>query len=843
MAIYKCKMCGGTLNVVGEGKVFECDSCGTIQTVPCTDSETIQRLYNRANTLRLKGEFDKAEEIYEKIIELDETQAEAYWGEVLCKCGVEYVEDKKTFSRIPTCHRTSYESVLSDENYQSALRYSVGEQREIYEKEAKCIDEIQKEIINISKKETPYDVFICYKETDQYGKRTKDSVIANEIYHQLIKEGFKVFYAAITLEDKIGREYEPIIFAALNSAKVMLVIATAPENYESVWVKNEWSRFLKFMKKDPSKVLIPCYRDMDAYDLPEEFARLQAQDMSKMGFINDIVRGIKKIVGKEDSEQEARPEIKSNSKIVNRIKIMLEDGEFSEAVEHCDKALDIEPENGELYLLKFLAKREINGEKDISRLSNDIDEDTLFARTKKYVSDGRKKELEEYAHIAACNLVKDRYQAAKINKNEYLASEIKEFILKKDYLRDDSDCQKILIGCDDLIAEIRRLKKRLQAARSFISAASTHAISLTGKGKVQITRFKEDPHSSYTTGDGCTDITCREDAIAVLALYSSTVIMYDDLVERFGRFHTQVKGKDFIDVAAGNYHLIALQKDGHVKGDYATNEEVAEWKDIVSIAALRGYDSYVGVRSDGKVELLEGNYRSTEGSLTEVSNWYGVIKVLASYDQFIGLTKRGTLYTTASQNHYLDRITSWSDIVDFAVGGDICIGLRKDGTVVAAVKNEIIEEVELDWTNVVALYSGYCGCGAICADGSVKLTRTDMMINAREVASWKNMIAISITSDYVLGLTADGEIKIAGYSSHGATDIKSWDKKLFYNIDSVEVYRANRRKEKKAKEEAEKAERELKEQRRRDNVCEYCGGAFVGKIFKKCSVCKRSKSY
>ena len=43
---------------------------------------------------------------------------------------------------------------------------------------------------------------------------------------------------------------------------------------------------LKIMNKDRSKVLIPCYKDMDAYELPEEFAHLQAQDMSKIGFIS-----------------------------------------------------------------------------------------------------------------------------------------------------------------------------------------------------------------------------------------------------------------------------------------------------------------------------------------------------------------------------------------------------------------------------------------------------------------------------------------------------------------------------------------------------------------------------
>ena len=85
-----------------------------------------------------------------------------------------------------------------------------------------------------------------------------------------------MFYAAITLEGKLGNEYEPIIFAALHSAKVMLVVGTKIEHFTAVWVKNEWSRFLKIIQKDRSKLLIPCYRDIDAYELPEEFAHLQA---------------------------------------------------------------------------------------------------------------------------------------------------------------------------------------------------------------------------------------------------------------------------------------------------------------------------------------------------------------------------------------------------------------------------------------------------------------------------------------------------------------------------------------------------------------------------------------
>ena len=202
MAVFKCKMCGGQLDIENNVGVIECEYCGSKQTVSvCSDEET-QNLLNRANTLRLRAEFDKAETVYEQIINKKPNEAEAYWGVILCKYGVEYVVDPATNKRIPTCHRTSYESVIADEYYKLCLKHSDVVQKSIYEQEARQIDSIQKGILAISANEEPYDVFICYKETDADGKRTKDSVIANDIYYALTERGYKVFYAAITLEDK-----------------------------------------------------------------------------------------------------------------------------------------------------------------------------------------------------------------------------------------------------------------------------------------------------------------------------------------------------------------------------------------------------------------------------------------------------------------------------------------------------------------------------------------------------------------------------------------------------------------------------------------------------------------
>lgn len=317
MAIFKCKMCGGTLEINNNECVALCEYCGTKQTIPKSRDEVVSNLYNRANNLRLKCEFDKAEQVYEKILDVDNSDSEAHWGVVLCKYGIEYVEDPKTYSRIPTCHRTLYEPVLTDVDYLAAIENADAKQKELYISEARAIDELQKNILTIVNSEEPFDIFICYKETDEDGKRTVDSAIANDIYYQLTQEGFKVFYAPITLEDKLGYEYEPYIFAALNSVKVMLVLGTKPEYFDSVWVRNEWSRFIKLTKADRSKLIIPCYRNMDAYELPNEFAHLQAQDMGKIGFITDVIRGLKKVFDRDVQPQQIieRNKIKKPSKI------------------------------------------------------------------------------------------------------------------------------------------------------------------------------------------------------------------------------------------------------------------------------------------------------------------------------------------------------------------------------------------------------------------------------------------------------------------------------------------------------------------------------------------------
>ena len=84
MAVFKCKMCGGALEIEKGASVIECAFCGTTQTLPKLDDERRANLYDRANHFRRNNDYDKATAIYEQILNEDNTDAEAYWSILLC---------------------------------------------------------------------------------------------------------------------------------------------------------------------------------------------------------------------------------------------------------------------------------------------------------------------------------------------------------------------------------------------------------------------------------------------------------------------------------------------------------------------------------------------------------------------------------------------------------------------------------------------------------------------------------------------------------------------------------------------------------------------------------------
>ena len=325
------------------------------------------------------------------------------------------MEDPASFEYIPTCHRASFDNFLEDVDYLAAVEHSDGITRRQYQKDGAKIAEVQRGILATSQNEEPYDVFICYKETDDNGERTRDSAMAQDIYYQLTEQGRRVFFARITLEDKVGAEYEPYIFAALHSARVMVVVGTSAENLNAVWVKNEWSRFLNMMKHDRNK-LLPCYRDMDPYDLPDQLGVLQSYDMSKIGFIQDLTRGISKVLDADKQPESVKETVvvqqageSEIEPLLKRAFMFLEDGNWNSADEYCERVLDMDPECAEAYLGKLMASLQVKTRAGLKNTAEPFDDENSYEKAYRFAEEGLRKELKD------CNtFIRERNEQARL---------------------------------------------------------------------------------------------------------------------------------------------------------------------------------------------------------------------------------------------------------------------------------------------------------------------------------------------------------------------------------------------------------------------------------------------
>lgn len=393
MMILKCKMCGGNIEITGESHGV-CDSCGCEVTLPKLDDDRRAEMYNRGNHFRSRGEFDKAYSAYEHIIAEDGQDAEAHWCLALCRYGIEYVKDPRSGEYKPTCSRVSFEPFQEDRDYLEALNYSEGRTRELYQREVAKIAKIQERYLEISRKEQPYDVFICFKATEENGERTQGSIIAQDIYEQLTEKGLKVFFSRITLEDKLSEEYEPYIFAALHSARVMLVVATKPEHLTSRWVQNEWSRYLAMMDKDKNKSIIPVFSGMSPYDFPPEIPMVQGQDMGKVGAMQDLVRGVLKLTGKGTANNRQPELYATKENILKRIAQALEDEAYQECYNLAEQLLNADAENGWAYYYMILAANGIKNIWEVGYKGLSLEENRYFRRAYQYGTEELKQELE-----------------------------------------------------------------------------------------------------------------------------------------------------------------------------------------------------------------------------------------------------------------------------------------------------------------------------------------------------------------------------------------------------------------------------------------------------------------
>ena len=699
MAVIKCKMCGGDLNLVEGASVCECEYCGSMQTVPSADSEKMLTLFGRANRLRLACEFDKAAGVYESIVTEFPEEAEAYWGLVLCKYGIEYVDDPATGKKIPTCHRSSFSSIMEDSDFEQACENADSVARKQYREEAKSIDEIQKGILAISSQEEPYDIFICYKETAENGDRTVDSVMAQDVYDALTDKGYRVFFSRISLEDKLGAEYEPYIFAALNSAKIMLVFGTDYEYFNAVWVKNEWSRFLKLMAQDKSKHLIPCYKGVDAYDMPKEFQHLQGQDMGKVGATQDLLRGIEKLVPRAIKETRESTGHTASKALTKRGYIYLEDSDFENAIGFFDRALDENPEDGQAYLGKFLSTFHYIDVHSVDWEDERIDENRDIVRAVRYLPDAEKNTWIQNMEDG----IKKRKVAALqvILQNKEKEQQRIEEVARQKELADT-------------------LYRNRKTAANMLAIGLTYGVGISSDQRIHVYSSSAKTISATTMNNWheITMIAGGESHVLGLRMDGTVVAAGSNSFKE----NNVSSWKNVKKIFATDDTSFAITHSGEIlstgKNYLREQDGIRNIKDIVEIVA--GDTFVLGLTEDGCVQAN----RNTDSPGSRVDHWRDIIAIAARRDHSLGLKNDGTVVAAGRNTYGECNVESWRDIVSISVGADHSVGLRKDGTIVATGSNELgqCNVTGEKWKNIVAVKCGLYETVAVLANGNVITT-------------------------------------------------------------------------------------------------------------------------
>lgn len=481
----KCKMCGSNLDIGDSITVCKCEKCGTSQTVPDIEDDKELKLFERAGRLRFNCDFDKAAGIYNTITDSYTEEAEGYWGLILCKYGIEYV-DNASGKKVPVCHRISYDSVMDDEDFELVMENSDSESRAIFREEAKIIEENRKKYIQIAESEQPYDIYISYRAKDDNGDKTAVSEIAGHLYNKLTSAGYSVFLSEAALKGKKQSDCEPYIYSALNSANVMLALGTSYDDYNDVWVKNEWNRYLEIAEKNKNKCLIPCYKDVDEYDIPKEFAGLKVCQLGNDDTFNNIMAEIANVVKPESVNQPAPEPEKAEpaeeieleeieiiepvdiNKLLDEGFSAISDKNWKEANKLFFQVLDEEPDNSKAYWGQLLVQQECTNAREMA--------DNLYLQVIGNTSDNtyeleirdRRQEIkdkypvanlfseEEYANLFDVHF---NYQSGVENTKSAIAANNEHYILSDNELfkraKQNADAE-VAAGIEEFVANVNR---------------------------------------------------------------------------------------------------------------------------------------------------------------------------------------------------------------------------------------------------------------------------------------------------------------------------------------------------------------------------------------------------
>ncbi|MBQ7324501.1 MAG: hypothetical protein IJW98_02040 [Clostridia bacterium] len=190
-------------------------------------------------------------------------------------------------------------------------------------------------------------------------------------------------------------------------------------------------------------------------------------------------------------------------------------------------------------------------------------------------------------------------------------------------------------------------------------------------------------YSQEETGIPAISVSCCDTAVVIL-LSNGTVQIAEGSNSSYSAEDIAL-WSDVVAIAAGNYHLLALTKDGKVLATGKNDDGQCSTESITDAVAIAVGDNHsLILLSDGSVKALGNNV----AGICNTDKWSDIIAIAAGTMHSIGLKADGTVVALGNCD-----VDGWKDVTAIFSYATTAVALKSDGTLFCSISGKPSETV------------------------------------------------------------------------------------------------------------------------------------------------------
>ena len=559
---------------------------------------------------------------------------------------------------------------------------------------------------------------------------------------------------------------------------------------------------------------------MDAYELPEEFAHLQAQDMSKIGFINDVVRGVKKVVSPETKETPVVVQTQvsegANSNVnalLERGFMALEDGEWKKADDFFEQALNFDAKLADAYLGKLMAELHVNRKENLKDCAQPFEDRNNYQKTIRFGDEAMKKELDE-----CISFIYERNENARLEGIYDEATETMEVAESQEEYEEAAELFESISHYKDSAERAKKCRENAEIARKDAVLAEAEATvenftsELIDDYEEAIKLLKQIP--GWKNADELIikcdqkieeirarlkearlekerkDAEAKAEAERIAKRNKKIAIITTSIVCALIAFwilwvsviQPNINYNKALSLMEAEKYEEAISVFEAMDGYKESVEKIAECE--TGILDNKYDNAIVLLNSGNKLAALQefqkiSSYKDSCNHIKNLINSSNAFEILsAGYDHTIGLKSDGTVVAVGDNDNGQCNVKDWKDIVAVSAGDYYTVGLKSDGTVVAVGNNDDGKCSVEDWKDIIAVSAGNHHTVGLKSDGTVVATKFNHSMwhydGQCDVEQWKDIVAVSAGDWHTVGLKSDGTVVAVGDNDNGQCNVRGW---------------------------------------------------------------------